>query len=98
MSYMEAKEKYAALGVDVEAAMEQLKTVPVSLDYHDYGHHEDGRRYRRIEKSGYDHHELALAFCRLCRQSEQQCRCSPGCVEGQQLASHCRDLVFKKFT
>ena len=31
MSYLEAKEKYAALGVDVEAAMEQLKTVPVSL-------------------------------------------------------------------
>ena len=31
MSYLEAKEKYVALGVDVEAAMEQLKTVPVSL-------------------------------------------------------------------
>ena len=31
MSYLEAKEKYAALGVDVEAAMAQLKTVPVSL-------------------------------------------------------------------
>ena len=31
MSYLEAKEKYAAIGVDVEAAMEQLKTVPVSL-------------------------------------------------------------------
>ena len=31
MSYIEAKEKYAALGVNVEAAMEQLKSVPVSL-------------------------------------------------------------------
>ena len=31
MSYQEAKEKYEALGVDVEAAMERLKTVPVSL-------------------------------------------------------------------
>ncbi len=31
MSFTEAKAKYAALGVDVEAAMEQLKTVPVSL-------------------------------------------------------------------
>ena len=31
MSYPEAKEKYAALGVDTEAAMEKLKTVPVSL-------------------------------------------------------------------
>lgn len=31
MSYLEAKEKYAALGVDVEAAMERLKTVPVAL-------------------------------------------------------------------
>ncbi len=31
MSYQEAKEKYAAYGVDVEIAMERLKTVPVSL-------------------------------------------------------------------
>ena len=31
MSFSEAKAKYAALGIDVEAAMEQLKTVPVSL-------------------------------------------------------------------
>ncbi len=31
MSYLEAKEKYAALGVDTEAAMERLKTVPVAL-------------------------------------------------------------------
>ena len=31
MSFSEAKAKYAALGVDVEAAMEQLKSVPVSL-------------------------------------------------------------------
>ena len=31
MSYQEAKQKYAALGVDVEAAIERLKTVPVSL-------------------------------------------------------------------
>ena len=31
MSYSEAKAKYAALGIDVEAAMEQLKAVPVSL-------------------------------------------------------------------
>ena len=30
MSYMEAKEKYAALGVDTEAALDKLKTVPVS--------------------------------------------------------------------
>lgn len=31
MSYMEAKEKYAALGVDTEAALTKLKTVSVSL-------------------------------------------------------------------
>ncbi|MBQ8297502.1 MAG: L-rhamnose isomerase [Ruminococcus sp.] len=31
MSYLEAKEKYAALGVDAEAAIEKLKTVPISL-------------------------------------------------------------------
>ncbi len=31
MSYMEAKERYAALGVDTEAAMERLRTVPVAL-------------------------------------------------------------------
>ena len=31
MSYMEAKAKYAALGVDTDAAIEKLKTVPVSL-------------------------------------------------------------------
>ena len=31
MSYQEAKEKYAAYGVDVEKAVETLKTVPVSL-------------------------------------------------------------------
>ena len=31
MSFQEAKQKYEALGVDVEAAMEKLKTVPVSL-------------------------------------------------------------------
>ena len=31
MSYQEAKEKYAAYGVDVEKAMERLKAVPVSL-------------------------------------------------------------------
>ena len=31
MSYQEAKEKYAAYGVDVEKTMERLKTVPVSL-------------------------------------------------------------------
>ena len=31
MSYSEAKEKYAAYGVDVEGAIESLKTVPVSL-------------------------------------------------------------------
>lgn len=31
MSYTEAKETYAALGVSTEAAMEKLKTVPVSL-------------------------------------------------------------------
>ena len=31
MSYTEAKEKYAALGVDTETALEKLKTVPVSL-------------------------------------------------------------------
>ncbi len=31
MSYQEAKKKYEALGVDVEAAIEKLKTVPVSL-------------------------------------------------------------------
>ena len=31
MSYTEAKQKYAALGVDTEAALDQLKTTPVSL-------------------------------------------------------------------
>ena len=31
MSYTEAREKYAVLGVDADAAMEKLKTVPVSL-------------------------------------------------------------------
>ena len=31
MSYTEAKEKYAVLGADAEAAIERLKTVPVSL-------------------------------------------------------------------
>ena len=31
MSYQEAKSKYAALGVDVEAAMEKLMKAPVSL-------------------------------------------------------------------
>ncbi len=31
MSYTEAKAKYAALGVDTDAAIEQLKTVPVAL-------------------------------------------------------------------
>lgn len=31
MSYLEAKEKYAALGIDTDAAIERLKTVPVAL-------------------------------------------------------------------
>lgn len=31
MSYQEAKKKYTDLGIDVEAALEKLKTVPVSL-------------------------------------------------------------------
>ena len=31
MSYTEAKQKYAALGVDTEAALDKLKTTPVSL-------------------------------------------------------------------
>ena len=31
MSYTEAKEKYLALGVDTEAAIAKLKTVPLSL-------------------------------------------------------------------
>ena len=31
MSYKEAKEKYAAYGVDAEAAMERLQAVPISL-------------------------------------------------------------------
>ena len=31
MSYLEAKEKYAARGVDADAAIAKLKTVPVSL-------------------------------------------------------------------
>ena len=31
MSSTEAKEKYAALGVDTEAALTKLKTVPLSL-------------------------------------------------------------------
>ena len=30
MSYSEAKVKYAAYGVDAEAAIEKLKTVPIS--------------------------------------------------------------------
>ena len=31
MSYLEAKEKYAALGIDTDAAIARLKTVPVAL-------------------------------------------------------------------
>ena len=31
MSYTEAKAKYAALGIDTDAAIQTLKTVPVSL-------------------------------------------------------------------
>ena len=31
MSYAEAKAKYAALGIDTDAVIEQLKTVPVAL-------------------------------------------------------------------
>ena len=31
MSYTEAKEKYAARGVDADAAIERLKTIPVAL-------------------------------------------------------------------
>jgi len=31
MSYAEAKAKYAALGIDTDAAIEKLKTVPVAL-------------------------------------------------------------------
>ena len=31
MSYLEAKEKYAKIGVDTDKAIEKLKTVPVSL-------------------------------------------------------------------
>ena len=31
MSYEEAKKCYAALGIDTDAAIEKLKTVPVSL-------------------------------------------------------------------
>lgn len=31
MSYIEAKSKYAALGIDTDAAIQRLKTVPVSL-------------------------------------------------------------------
>lgn len=31
MSYLEAKERYAALGVDVDAAIKRLQTVPVSI-------------------------------------------------------------------
>ena len=31
MSYLEAKEKYAAFGVDTDAAIETLKSVPLAL-------------------------------------------------------------------
>ena len=31
MSYQEAKQKYAAIGVDTDAAIARLKTVPISL-------------------------------------------------------------------
>ena len=31
MSYSEARERYASIGVDAEAALLRLKTVPVSL-------------------------------------------------------------------
>ena len=31
MSYMEARAKYAALGIDTDAAIAKLKNVPVSL-------------------------------------------------------------------
>ena len=31
MSYQEAKQEYAAIGVDTDAAIARLKTVPISL-------------------------------------------------------------------
>jgi len=31
MSYLEAKEKYAKLGIDTDAAIQRLRTVPVAL-------------------------------------------------------------------
>lgn len=31
MSYTDAKEKYAAIGIDTDAAIEKLKSVPASL-------------------------------------------------------------------
>ena len=37
MSYAEAKEKYAALGVDADRALEALNTIPVSLHRHGEG-------------------------------------------------------------
>lgn len=43
MSYTEAKEKYAALGVDTEAALTKLKTVPLSLHC---WQGDDGARFR----------------------------------------------------
>lgn len=31
MSYADAKQRYALLGMDTDAALEQVKTIPVSL-------------------------------------------------------------------
>ena len=36
MSYTEAKAKYAALGIDTDAAIARLKTVPVALLFLDF--------------------------------------------------------------
>ena len=36
MSYQEAKRKYEALGVDVEKAMEKLKTMGTSMGLEDF--------------------------------------------------------------
>lgn len=53
MSYTEAKEKYAALGVDTEAALTKLKTVPLSLhcwqgdDVRGFRHRSPPSPYRR---------------------------------------------------
>ena len=52
MSYLEAKEKYAKLGIDTDAAIQRLKTVPVALHC-----------WQGDDVGGFDQKEKALTGC-----------------------------------